>query len=152
SAPAGLADLELVITRVFDAPRGLVFKMWTDPRHLARWWGPQGFTLPSCDIELRAGGAYNFHMRGPEGDEHWSRGIIREFVEPERLVLVGGWTDAAGIRTSPESETTISFEDQGSKTKLTLRSVVFESVSSRDAHRGGWNSSLDRLAEYLATV
>jgi len=58
-------DLTLHITRIFDAPRPLVFKAWTDPNHLARWWGPRGFTLPSCEAEFRPGGSYRYHMRGP---------------------------------------------------------------------------------------
>lgn len=141
-------DLELVITRVLDAPRSLVWKAWTEPDRLARWWGPRGFSLPACKIELRAGGAYRFHMRGPEGDA-WSQGVFREIVEPERIVMAGSWVDAHGNPTAPQTLVTVTFEDHGGKTRLTLRQVGFESVTSRDAHRGGWTSSFDRLAEYL---
>ena len=144
------AERELVITRIFDAPRPLVFKAWTEPEHMARWWGPKGFTLPSCKMDLRPGGAYRFHMRSPEGDDHWSQGVYREVVEPERLVLAGAWTDADGKPTSPETLVTVTFEEHEGKTKLTLHQAVFESVTARNAHQGGWSSSLDRLAEYLA--
>jgi uncharacterized protein YndB with AHSA1/START domain len=145
------AELELVITRVFDAPRSLVFKAWTEPERLAQWWGPRGFTLPSCKVDLRPGGTYRFHMRGPDGD-HWSQGVFREIVEPERIVMAGSWADAGGNPTRPETVVTVTFEELGGKTKLTLHNAVFESVTARDAHRGGWSSSLECLAEYLASL
>ena len=144
------AERELVIERIFDAPRQLVFKVWTDPSHLVRWWGPQGFTSTIIGpIDIRPGGAYRIHMRGPEGDDHWSQGVYREVVEPERIVMAGAWTDAQGKPTSPETLLTVTFEEHQGKTKLTLHQALFASVTARDAHRGGWNSSLDRLAEYL---
>jgi uncharacterized protein YndB with AHSA1/START domain len=146
------AERVLVITRIFEAPRDLVFKAWTDPEHLVHWWGPRGFKSTVEHSELRPGGAYRIYMRGPEGDDHWTQGVFREIVEPERLVMAGSWTDAQGNPTSPETLVTITFEDHEGKTRLTLHQAVFESVTARDAHRGGWNSSLDRLAEYLVTV
>jgi len=94
SAAASTAERELVITRVFDAPRLLVFKAWTEPEHLVRWWGPRGFTTPSCKMDVRPGGAFRFHMRSPEGTDHWLRGAYREIVEPERLVFSWAWEDA----------------------------------------------------------
>ena len=152
SAAAKSADLELRITRVFDAPRSLVFKAWTQPEHLMRWWGPRGFTLPSCKMDLRAGGAYRFHMRGPDGDDHWSQGVFREIAEPERLVMAGYWADAEGKPTSPETLLTITFEEQDGKTRLTLHQRGFEAVAARDGHRNGWAGSFDRLAEYLTAA
>lgn len=144
-------DRELVIARTFDAPPSLVFKAWTEPEHLARWWGPRGFTSTVVGkLEVRAGGSYRIHMRSPEGTDHWSQGVYREVVEPERLVMVGAWTDANGKYISPETVTTLIFEEHEGKTRLTLHTTGFESVTARDAHRGGWNSSMDRLAEYLA--
>jgi len=80
SAASQLSDRELTITRIFDAPRTLVFKAWTDPRHLANWWGPRGFTLPSCSVDLRPGGEYRLHMRGPNDDDHYMVGIFREIA------------------------------------------------------------------------
>jgi uncharacterized protein YndB with AHSA1/START domain len=145
-------DRVLVITRIFDAPRELVFKAWTDPRHLVHWMGPRGFRSTVLHSDLRAGGAYRIHMRGPEGDDHWTQGVFREIVEPERLVMVGSWADANGNPISPETVLTITLEEDGGKTRLTLHQAIFESITARDGHRGGWNSSLDRLAEYLATV
>jgi uncharacterized protein YndB with AHSA1/START domain len=149
SAAAESAERELVITRIFDAPRRLVFKAWTDPEHLVHWLGPQGFTGTIMKMDVRPGGAYRLQMRGPEGDDHWSQGVCREIVEPERLVMTANWADAQGNPTSPETLLTVTFEEHEGKTKLMLHQAVFESVTARDAHRGGWNSSLDCLAEYL---
>ena len=81
------AERVLVIERLFDAPRSLVFKVWTHPEHLMRWWGPHGFTLPSCRIDLRPGGVWRFCMRSPEGNNYWQQGVYREIMEPERLVF-----------------------------------------------------------------
>jgi uncharacterized protein YndB with AHSA1/START domain len=141
----------LVITRVFDAPRSLVFKAWTEPERLMRWWGPRGFTMTLCEMDLRPGGAYRFHMRSPEGNESRRRGFVREVVAPERLVLSGAWIDAEG-KPGHETLLTVTFADHGGKTELTLHHAVFESVTARDLHQGGWTSSLDCLADYLATA
>lgn len=143
------AAWELLITRAFDAPRALVFEAWTDPAHLVRWWGPRGFKIPSCKMDVREGGAFRICMRSPEGTDHWLRGVYREVVEPERLVCTWAWEDAEG---TPGHETllTVSFAEQGARTKLTLHQAVFESVTARDAHQEGWTSGLDRLAEFLA--
>jgi uncharacterized protein YndB with AHSA1/START domain len=146
------AERELVITRVFEAPRDLVFKAWTDPEHMVKWFGPKGFTSYILRSELRPGGAYRIHMRGPDGDDHWTQGIFHEIVAPKRLVMSGSWADSQGNPTSPETILTLTFEDHDGRTKLTLHQAIFESVTARDAHRGGWNSSFDRLAEYLATA
>jgi uncharacterized protein YndB with AHSA1/START domain len=151
SAAARPAERELVITRVFDAPRPLVFKAWTEPEHLVRWWGPQGFTTPSCTMDVRPGGAFRLCMRSPEGTDHWLRGVYREIVEPERLVCTWAWEDAEG-KPGHETLLTVSFADHGGKTKLTLHQAVFESVTARDSHQGGWTECLDRLAGYLATA
>jgi uncharacterized protein YndB with AHSA1/START domain len=146
------ADRVLVIARIFDAPRDLVFKCWTDPEHMAKWFGPKGFTSTVLKNDPRPGGGYRIHMRGPDGDDHWTQGVFREIVPPERLVMVGSWADAEGNPTRPETVLTLIFEEVDGKTKLTLHNAIFESVSARDAHRGGWSSSLDRLAVYLAAA
>jgi uncharacterized protein YndB with AHSA1/START domain len=152
SIAAEASKRELVITRVFDAPRSLVFKAWTEPEHMVKWLGPQGFTGKILQSAKRPGDAYRYYMRDPQGGDHWQQGIVREMVEPERLVCTYVWADAEGNPTRPETLLTVLFEELGGKTKLTLRQAVFESVSARDDHRGGWNSSLDRLAEYVAAV
>jgi len=154
-APATVAPSsavpELVITRLLDAPRSLVFKVWTQPEHLARWWGPKGFTLLSCETDVRPGGTWVRCMRAPEGTKHIKRGVYREIVEPERLVFTYVNEDADG-RLGPETVVTVTFEEQGAKTKLTLYQTGFESIDARDAHEGGWASCLERFAEYLANV
>jgi uncharacterized protein YndB with AHSA1/START domain len=138
----------LVIECVFEAPRSLVFKVWTDPEHLVRWYGPRGFSLPACKLDLRPGGAWRSCMLSPEGREYWVRGTFREIVEPERLVFTYAHENEGAF--DHETLVTVTFEECAGKTKLTLRQAIFESVKECDAHRGGWNSSLDRLVEYLA--
>src|SRR5215207_6544179 len=111
---SGAADVgarELEITRVFDAPRELVFKVWTQPEHLVRWWGPKGFTTPSCQIDVRPGGAYRTLIRSAEGKDHWMRGVYREVVPPERLVMRFAWEDENG-EPGHETLVTVSFADQ----------------------------------------
>jgi len=144
-------DRVLVITRIFDAPRELVFEAWADPEHRARWWGPRGFTLIFHEADVRAGGTFRFGVRSPEDTEHWAHGVYREVVAPERLVFTTAWEDAQG---KPKHETlvTLTFAEQGGKTRLTLHQAVFESETSRDLHRGGWSSTLELLAEYLAKL
>ena len=142
------AERELLITRVFNAHRSLVFKAWTEPQHLVHWWGPQGFTLPSCTMDLRPGGTYRFCMRSPEGVDHWLQGIYREIMEPERLVFTYAFEDATG-KPGHETLVTVTFAELGEKTKLTVHQAVFESVTVRDEHVRGWTEALDRLAGYL---
>ena len=134
------SEREVLITRIFDAPRELVFKAWTDPEHLVKWYGPKGFTATVIEAEVRTGGTYHFHMRGPNYDDHW-RGVYREVTPPERLVFT--WP------RGPASVVTLTFEDLGGKTRLTLHHGLFETIESRDQHNHGWNSSLDCLDEYL---
>lgn len=150
NAVTNAAQIELVITRVFDAPRSLVFKAWTEPDHLERWQGaPQGFTITTHEVDFRPGGAYRLCMRSPEGIDHWLQGVYREIVAPERLVFTHAWLDARG-KPAAETLVTITFTERGGKTELTLRQTGFESVQSRDGHNVGWNSQFDRLAQYLA--
>src|SRR3546814_884840 len=105
-------DLVLVITRVLDAPRALVFKVWSQPEHLVRWWGPKGFSLPSCKMEFHPGGAFQCLMRSPEGTEHRMHGVYREIVEPEKIAFTWTWIDADG---NPGHETlvTVTLEEAG---------------------------------------
>lgn len=141
----------LVITRVFDAPRRLVFKAWIEPEHAARWWGPQGFTTLSCEMDVRPGGIWRRCMRSPEGILCIKRGVYREVVPPERLVFTYADEDADG-GLGHETLVTVTFAEQGEKTKLTLHQAVFDTVAARDAHEGGWTSCLERFAEYLASA
>jgi len=154
NSPANNQEIEertLVLSRVFDAPRALVFKAWTQPEHLARWWGPRGFTLISFKADAQVGGTFRFGMRSPENTDHWAHGSYREVVAPERLVYTFAWEHPDG---KPKHETiiTMTFAEQGDKTKLTLKQTLFESVTSRDMHKSGWSSTFDMLGEYLATI
>ena len=148
-AGASAAELELVITRILDAPRELVFKAWTEPDRVIRWWGPRGFTTAHYELDFRPDGAYRVCMRSPEGTEHWQRGVCREVVEPERLVFTFAWEDSEG-KPGHETVVTVTLAEFGAKTKLTLHQAVFETVTARDLHQGGWASALECLAEYLA--
>jgi uncharacterized protein YndB with AHSA1/START domain len=149
AAEAATGAAELVISRIFDAPRRLVFEAWTDPMHLARWWGPHRFTIVSCEADVWPGGAWRRTMRAPEGGVIRKHGVYREVVAPERLVFTYVSDNATG-NPGPETLVTVTFADIGDKTRLTLRQTFFESVAERDAHRDGWTSCLGRFAEYLA--
>ena len=146
------SDRELVLTRVFDAPRSLVYQVWTQPEHLANWLGPQGFTSKVLKSELKVGGAYRYYMRDPQGGDHWQQGVFREIVKPEKLVFTYEWANEHGEATRPQTLVTITLEELDDKTRLTLRQGVFESVTARDDHQGGWISSFEHLADYLATA
>ena len=147
------ADRELVFTRVLSAPRSRVFKAWTDPKHVAPWWGPHGFTNPVCELDARPGGAIRIHMRGPDGTVYPMTGRYQEIVEPERLVFTSAALDAKG---SPMFEvlTTETFAEQGGKTKQILRTRVIKSTAQAAPYLAGmeqgWTQSLERLNSYLA--
>ncbi|NUM55834.1 MAG: SRPBCC domain-containing protein [Candidatus Hydrogenedentes bacterium] len=143
------ASRVLLITRVLDAPRELVFKVWTQPQHLAQWWGPKNFTTPDCNIDVRPGGFYRIHIRSGEGKDYWMQGVYREVVEPERLVFTFSWDTPEGKR-GHETIVTVLFEDANGKTKFTFHQAVFESDSSRNDHNTGWSECFDRLAAYVA--
>jgi uncharacterized protein YndB with AHSA1/START domain len=142
-------ECELVITRIFDAPRPLVFKLWTEPEHLMRWWGPRGFTPISGRMDVRQGGRWSRLMRSPDGSVIRKHGVYRELVAPERLVLTYITDDAAG-NPGPETLVTVTFADHDGKTRLTLHQTGFQSVAERDDHRRGWTSALERFAVYLS--
>ena len=142
---------ELLITRIFNAPRDLVFQAWIDPKHLAHWSGPRGFTTPHSTMDPRPGGVYRACLRSPEGIDHWIRGVYREITPPERLVMTHAWENDDG-QPGPETVVTVTFAEQEGKTTMTFHQAFFESAASRDGHMEGWSSSFDRLAEYLARV
>lgn len=140
----------LVLTRLFDAPRPLVFAAWTEPRHLALWWGPHGFTLPVCEQDFRPGGNYRFCMRAPDGTDHWVWGVYHEIVEPERLVFTWQREDEEGLRVGLNNLVTVVLAEEGTKTRLTLRHAIFQTMADRDDHQNGWTQCLERLAGFVA--
>lgn len=161
SSAATTAEPELVITRIFDAPRESVWQAWTEPGRLMRWWGPKNFTAPFCRIDLRVGGAYLSCMRSPEGKDYWSTGVYREIVEPLLLVCTDSFADENGkvVQASHyemggdwplELLVTVTFEEQEGRTKLTLRHVGIPAGEMREQCEAGWNESFDKLAESLA--
>ena len=147
------ATREVTLTRVFDAPRELVFRMWTEPKHMAQWWGPHHFTNPVCEIDARAGGKIRIDMRAPDGAVYPMTGTFREVKVPERLVFVAVAEDHDG-NPHLESLTTVTFEDEGGKTRLTVeaRAVGFTPVAPQmlAGMDAGWSQSLERLAELVA--
>ena len=152
NSAADATSHELVITRVFDAPRTLVWQAWTDPAQVARWMGPRGFTGTVERLDARVGGAYRFHLHAPDGSDLWMQGVHREIVPPERLVNTYVWADAEGRPKGPETLLTITLSEHQGKTTLTLRQTLFETVTARDAHREGWSSALDCLGEVIADL
>jgi uncharacterized protein YndB with AHSA1/START domain len=151
---------EIVITRLFDAPRDLTWRAWTEPEFVMQWWGPKNYTSPSCKIDLRVDGNYLFCMRSPEGRDFWSTGVYREIKKPERIVCTDSFADEKGnvvpatyygmSQDFPlEMLVTLTFEVQAGRTKLTLRHAGIPSGGIRDLTRAGWNESLDKFAGVL---
>ena len=154
----------LTLTRIFDAPRDLVFKVWTDPKHIVNWWGPGGFTAPYATVDLRVGGALHYCMRGPDGKEYWSKGFFHEIIPPEKIVYTMFFSDKEGNMRTPadcglgndfptEMLDTVTFETlSGNKTRLTLRRSTPLAISKRYMEDQGWNSSLDKFAAELDRI
>ena len=150
---AGDKEREVVITRVFDAPRELVFRAWTDSKIMKEWYGPKVFTNTVCELDVRVGGAWHIVMRGPDGVEYPGRGVYREIVKPERLVFTSEATDKDG-KVILAGLATVTFAEEGGKTKLTLRvratAMVDYAIPYLGGMEAGWSQSLDGLAEELA--
>lgn len=151
---------DLIIERLLDAPRELVFQAWTDPEHVMRWWGPEHYTSPSCKIDLRVGGAYLFCMRSPEGQDFWSTGVFREIVPVERIVYTDSFADADG-NIVPASQyglgddfpaellVTVTLDEHEGKTRMTVRHAAMPAGEMAEMTRMGWNQSFDKLAASL---
>ena len=161
NAPTSSTQRELVITRIFDAPRELVWKAWTDPEMATKWWGPKGFTCPHCEIDLRVGGKFLNCMHSSEGQDIWSTGTYREIVPLERIVCTDSFADekgnvvpaahyGMGADVPLEMLVTVTFEDLGGKTRMTLRHEGLPAGEMSDGASAGWNESFDKLAEVLA--
>lgn len=159
------AEREIVITRIIDAPKDLVFKAWTEPEMIKKWWGPKGFTAPEIQVDLREGGKYLYAMQDENGKLYWSGGEFREVDAPNRLVVTDHFSDEKGNTLSPtdyglgedfpkESVVTVEFDDDDGKTRLSIIYELPESKETREAIEKsgmseGWNSSLDKLQELL---
>jgi uncharacterized protein YndB with AHSA1/START domain len=147
---------ELVLTRLIDAPRELVYQAWTDPAHLAQWWGPRSFTNPVCEIDLRPGGAILIHMQGPDGSVFPMKGTFEEIVSPERLVFVSSAIEDENGVPALEARNTVLFEVAGGKTKLTVidqvTRVTPDAAFAIAGMEQGWNESLDKLVEFMEST
>jgi len=162
-----VSNQDFVITRIFDAPRDLVWKAFTDPQHMKQWWGPKGFTVIASKMDLRPGGTYHYGMKAPDGSAMWGKFVYREVVAPERMVFINSFSDeAGGITRHPMAPTwplemlsTFTFEEApGGKTKLTIRWSPHNATdeerktfdAGHDSMRQGWGGTLEQLTAYLA--
>ena len=158
---------DFVIARVFNAPRELVWKAWTERERLMQWFGPKGFTMHAARLDFQPGGVFHYGLRSPAGQEIWGKFVYREIVAPERMVFINSFSDAAGgITRHPMSPTwslemlsTFTFEELlGGKTKFTIRWSSLNATeqerktfdAGHDSMRQGWGGTLDQLAAYLA--
>jgi len=148
------AERTVTITRLIDAPRDLVFRLWTEREHMARWWGPHGFTNPVCEMDVRAGGAIRIDMRAPDGTVYPMTGTFREIMPPRRLVFEAVAEDEDG-NPLLRSLTVVTFADEDGKTRLTVHAdavgiapVAPQMLAGMEA---GWTQSLEKLAELART-
>lgn len=159
---------EFVYTRVFNAPRELVFKVWSEVDHLKKWWGPRGFEWGTAKLDFRPGGVFHYSMRTPDGIEMWGKFEYREIEEPEKIVFVNSFSDAEGNKIrAPFSPTfplevlnILTFTDHEGKTTLTLAGgPIHASEEERNTYKGmieslkqGFGGTFDQLSDYLATI
>ena len=158
---------EFIISRVYDAPRDLVYRCFTEPERMKHWWGPKGFTVIKSSMDLRVGGIYHYGLRSPEGQTIWGKFVYREIVAPERLVFVNSFSDEqGGLTRHPMSLTwpiemlsVFLFEEvAGNKTRFTVKWSPLNATAEEratfaaghDSMKGGWTGTMDKLAEYLA--
>jgi uncharacterized protein YndB with AHSA1/START domain len=146
------SDREIALTRIYDAPRDMVWRAWTEPERVVQWWGPLGFTTTIQEMDVRPGGTWRFIMHGPDGTDYENKVDFIEIVEPERLVYDHGGGDESD---EPQFRVTVTFDEENGGTRITMRSV-FASAEERDrvveefgAIEGG-KQTLERLNEYLA--
>jgi len=151
---AALLSRSIVVSRMIDAPRALVFEAWTDPKHLAQWWGPTGFTTTTHAFDMRPGGVWRFVMHGPDGRDYQNHVTFDEIVRPERILFHHDHPEHAG---QVHHTTTVTFDVAGSGTHLTLN-MVFPTAEERErvarehgAVEGG-HQTLGRLADYAAQM
>jgi len=152
----------MTITRIFDAPRELVWKAWTDPQYVMQWWGPKGFTAPVCEIDFRVGGKFLCCMKSPDGQEFWNAGEYHEIVPPEKIVSSMYFADSEGNRVEAAQlgieheaiegayDVTL-FEDLGNgRTKLTFIGNETSEEATKSGQAEGWNQILEKVAEVVA--
>ena len=143
------ADRTLEITRRISAPREVVFRAWSDPAELAKWWGPEGTKAAVDRMEVRPGGAWRTRMINESGDEYICSGVYREIAAPERLQFTWAW-ETDGVR-GHETVVTVKFHEADGGTEMVFSQSLFETSEGRRMHNEGWTSSLDRLDRILAS-
>ena len=147
---------EITITRTFDAPRELVFKVWTEANHLKEWWSPRGFTNPVCEIDARPGGKIRICMDHPQFPNHWMGGEVLEINPPEKLVFTTRAFEDKDGNWGLHGKNIVTFEDVDGKTKLTVKASLTklkpELQGAADGMDQGWRESIDKLEEYIATI
>lgn len=158
-----------VTSRVFDAPRDNVWKAWTEAERLKKWWGPAGFTVHTCKVDLRPGGVFHYGMKAPDGSDMWGKFTYREIDASKRLVFIVSFSDPkGGVTRHPwsanwplETLSTVTFEEQGGKTKVTVQWIPADTSTDierktfeegRDGMKQGWIGTMDQFAGYLATA
>ncbi len=142
------SDRTLTMTRRIAAPREAVFRAWSDPAELAKWWGPEGINAVIDTMEVRPGGAWRTRMINAEGREYICSGVYREIAAPERLSFTWAW-ETDGER-GHETVVTLEFHDRDGDTEMVFHQSLFETAESRRMHNEGWTSSLDRLDRLFA--
>ena len=152
-APQGTSDREIVVTRLLDAPRELVFRVWTQPEHAGQWWGPHGFTTTTHAMDVRPGGEWRYTMHGPDGTDYPNRIRYEEVVPPERLVYQHSGADDPDARF----HTTVTFQAQGGLTLLTMRALfnspeALRAVIEKYHADEGARQHLENLSTYLASL
>ncbi len=165
--PTALAQKPFVISRTLDAPRELVFDVFTRPEEMKRWWGPKGFTVIASKMDLRPGGTYHYGMRAPDGTAMWGKFVYREIVRPQRIVLVNSFSNEdGGVTRHPVAPdwplrmvTTFTFEDVGGgRTRFTTTWMPLDATEAEcvtfdcghDSMKQGWTGTLDQLEAHLA--
>jgi uncharacterized protein YndB with AHSA1/START domain len=155
TAAARKPDVDVTVTRVFDAPREIVFKAWTDPKQLAQWWGPRGYTSSRCEVDSRPGGNMVIQMHAPDGARYRWTSTFSEIDPPNRIVFTSSVADVDGDLHF-EGLHTVTFEEQSGKTRLTVHSVATAATPiGAEKLKGmpdGWSQSLDRLADLVTTA
>jgi uncharacterized protein YndB with AHSA1/START domain len=159
---------EFVISRVFNAPRNVVYRSWAEPDELQKWFGPKDVSIFYSKGEVKPGGTYHYAMRTPDGQEMWGRWVFREIVPPERLVWVNSFSDKdGGVTRHPmaptwpaEMLTTVTFDDEGGKTRVTVRWIPIDAteeerntfIAGMEGMKGGWTGTFERFDDYLAAL
>jgi uncharacterized protein YndB with AHSA1/START domain len=149
--PPSVGDI-VVFNRLLDAPRSAVFRAWTDPRQLAQWWGPKGFTNPVCEADPRPGGTIRIVMRGPDGTDYPMGGTFIEVAPPERIVF-SATVDVRGVRVVETHNTVTLTEQEGGKTAMEVRVLVVQATAEATpmlaGMHEGWSQSLEKLGTFV---